>query len=93
MEELNLILEMAEEAMNKALEHLNKSFTNIRAGKANPVMLSSVKVDYYGTQTPLNQVANVNTLMPKPFLFSLGKKYLSPRLKKPLWWPIWVLTP
>ena len=46
MEELNLIMEMAEEAMNNALEHLDKSFINIRAGKANPVMLSTVKVDY-----------------------------------------------
>ena len=61
MEELNLIMEMAEEAMNKALEHLDKSFINIRAGKANPVMLSTVKVDYYGSQTPLSQVANINT--------------------------------
>jgi ribosome recycling factor len=34
---------------------------NIRAGKANPIMLSSVKVDYYGTPTPLSQVANINT--------------------------------
>jgi len=34
---------------------------NIRAGKANPIMLSTVKVEYYGTPTPLSQVANINT--------------------------------
>ena len=34
---------------------------NIRAGKANPIMLSGVKVDYYGTPTPLSQVANINS--------------------------------
>ena len=40
---------------------LEKELLNIRAGKANPNMLSSVKVDYYGAQTPLNQIAKVNT--------------------------------
>ncbi|MEL0298887.1 MAG: ribosome recycling factor, partial [Flavobacteriaceae bacterium] len=44
-----------------AIDHLEKELLNIRAGKANPVMLSSITIDYYGTQTPLNQVANVNT--------------------------------
>jgi ribosome recycling factor len=47
--------------MDAALKHLEKQFVNIRAGKASPAMLGSVKVDYYGSQTPLSQVANVNT--------------------------------
>jgi ribosome recycling factor len=47
--------------MQKALSHLEKSFVNIRAGKANPSMLSGVKLEYYGAQTPLSQVANINT--------------------------------
>ena len=47
--------------MDAALKHLEKQFVNIRAGKASPAMLGSVMVDYYGSQTPLNQVANVNT--------------------------------
>ena len=47
--------------MVKALDHLKKQFVNIRAGKASPSMLGSVTVDYYGAQTPLSQVANVNT--------------------------------
>ena len=51
----------SKESMEKALEHLKKQFVNIRAGKASPSMLGSVTVDYYGTQTPLSQVANVNT--------------------------------
>ena len=82
MEELNLILEMAEEAMNKALEHLDKSFINIRAGKANPVMLSPVKVDYYGTQTPLNQVANVNTPDAQTLSVQPWEKALIPEIEK-----------
>ena len=60
-EEIEFILESAKEAMGKALIHLEKQFVNIRAGKASPSMLGSVTVDYYGTQTPLAQVANVNT--------------------------------
>ncbi|MBB69423.1 MAG: ribosome recycling factor [Flavobacteriaceae bacterium] len=60
-EEIEFILESAKEAMGKAQAHLEKQFVNIRAGKASPSMLGSVTVDYYGTQTPLAQVANVNT--------------------------------
>ncbi len=82
MEEIELIMDMANEAMNKALEHLDKSFINIRAGKANPVMLSSVKVDYYGTQTPLNQVANVNTPDAQTLSVQPWEKALIPEIEK-----------
>ncbi len=60
-EDIKFILDTAKEAMDNAIKHLEKQFINIRAGKASPAMLGSVTVDYYGTQTPLNQVANVNT--------------------------------
>ncbi|MBO6607795.1 ribosome recycling factor [Psychroserpens sp.] len=60
-EDIKFILDTAQEAMDAALKHLEKEFVNIRAGKASPAMLGSVMVDYYGAQTPLNQVANVNT--------------------------------
>jgi len=61
MEELEFILEATEESMVNSISFLEKELLNIRAGKANPNMLSSVKVDYYGAQTPLNQIANINT--------------------------------
>lgn len=61
MEELDLILDEAKSQMQKALEHLDVAFGKLRAGKASPAMLSTVKVDYYGSLTPLSQVANVNT--------------------------------
>ena len=61
MEEITFIIDTAKEAMDKAVKHLEKQFLNIRAGKASPAMLGSVMVDYYGSQTPLSQVANVNT--------------------------------
>lgn len=60
-EDIKFILDTAKEAMDAALKHLEKQFVNIRAGKASPAMLGSVMVDYYGSQTPLSQVANVNT--------------------------------
>lgn len=60
-EEIKFILDTAKEAMDAAVKHLEKEFINIRAGKATPAMLGSVMVEYYGSQTPLNQVANVNT--------------------------------
>lgn len=61
-EELNFVIESAEEMMNNAIAHLEKEFRNIRAGKATPAMLGSVTVEYYGAQTPLTQVANVGTM-------------------------------
>jgi len=60
-DDIDFILDSTKEAMVNALKHLEKQFVNIRAGKASPAMLGSVMVDYYGSQTPLAQVANVNT--------------------------------
>ena len=61
MEEIGFILDSAKEKMEYTIEHLNKVFLQIRAGKAHPAMLNSVLIDYYGSQTPLSQVANINT--------------------------------
>ncbi len=60
-EEIQFVLDSSKESMNKAIAHLEKAFIKIRAGKASPSMLSSVMVDYYGSQTPLSQVSNINT--------------------------------
>jgi|TARA_B110000285_G_C15101024_1_gene605019 ribosome recycling factor len=60
-EELNMIFDMAKESMLESISHLNKELLKIRAGKATPAMLGGVRVDYYGSSTPLGQVANVNT--------------------------------
>ncbi len=61
-EDIEFIIDTANELMQKAIEHFEFELTHIRAGKASPTMLSSVKVEYYGASTPLTQVANVNTL-------------------------------
>lgn len=60
-EEVQFILESAKESMEASISHLKKQLLNIRAGKASPTMLVNIMVDYYGSQTPLNQVANINT--------------------------------
>lgn len=61
-EELNMIVSHAEESMHKAINHLEAELIKIRAGKANPQMVDGILVDYYGSPTPLNQVANVMAL-------------------------------
>ena len=61
-EELTFIIESAKELMQNAIVHLEKEFRNIRAGKASPAMIGNVTVDYYGSQVPLTQVANVGTM-------------------------------
>lgn len=60
-EEVQFILDTAKESMDNAITHLEKALIKIRAGKASPAMLSTVMVEYYGSQTPLSQVSNINT--------------------------------
>jgi ribosome recycling factor len=59
-DDVTLVLEMADDSMNKAISHLESELVKIRAGKANPQMLEGITVDYYGTPTPLNQVGNIS---------------------------------
>lgn len=61
-DEVNFCIEEAKERMEKAISHLESELRIIRAGQANPAMLSGIMVDYYGTMTPLQQVSNVGTL-------------------------------
>ena len=61
-EEVNLAKTEFKEANEKTIDFLDKELSKIRVGKATPSMLQSVMVDYYGSSTPLAQVANVNTL-------------------------------
>jgi ribosome recycling factor len=60
-EELSMIYDEFKESNQKTLNHLENELTKIRAGKASPAMLGGVMVEYYGSMTPLQQVANVNT--------------------------------
>ncbi|MBO0322949.1 ribosome recycling factor [Muricauda sp. CAU 1633] len=60
-EEVKFILDTTKEGMDASISHLEKALIKIRAGKASPMMLSTVMVEYYGSQTPLSQVSNINT--------------------------------
>jgi len=61
MEDNKEIIENVEFNMIAAISHLESELAKIRAGKANPIMLKGISVDYYGNLTPLNQVASVST--------------------------------
>ena len=60
-EEIGFIIDAADKNMRFSIEHLEKELLNIRAGRANPVMLKGVMIEYYGVPTPLSQVSNINT--------------------------------
>jgi ribosome recycling factor len=55
------VIEAAKAQMEKAIDHLETELQKIRAGRANPGMLDSIHVDYYGSSTPLSQIANIST--------------------------------
>ncbi len=57
---MNEILKPFEDSMNKTMDFLVEEYANIRAGRANPHLLDKIRVDYYGTQTNLQGVANVS---------------------------------
>ncbi|MCS7035732.1 MAG: ribosome recycling factor [Saprospiraceae bacterium] len=59
MEDIHRTMTEAQAHMEKAIEHLNHEMVKLRTGKASPVMLQDIVVEYYGSPTPLNQVANV----------------------------------
>lgn len=62
VEDVSLIIDDAKESMQKAINHLEQELTKIRAGKASPTMLDGINVEYYGSPTPINQVANISVL-------------------------------
>lgn len=67
-EEAEFVLDAANESMEHAITHLDREFQKIRAGKANPVMLNGVIVDYYGSHVPIEQTANINTPDPRQII-------------------------
>lgn len=62
-------IDNARHRMDSAIETVRKEFSSLRAGRANASMLDSIKVDYYGTMTPLNQVGNI--AVPDPSLITI----------------------
>ena len=81
-EDLEIIFDLAKDSMSNAISHLEKKLLNIRAGKANPNMLTNVFVDYYGTNTPISQVANINTPDGKTIIIQPWDKTMLPEIEK-----------
>ena len=81
-QEIQKTLESAKEKMNNSILFLEKELLNIRAGKANPVMLNSVSVDYYGNPTPLNQLSSINTPDARSISIQPWEKSLLPDIEK-----------
>lgn len=76
------VLDAASDKMEKAIEHLDNDIGKIRAGKANPKMLEDLKIDYYGTLTPLPQAANINTPDPRTITIQPWDKKMIPIIEK-----------
>lgn len=76
------VFQETEEKMKKAIESLKRELGNIRAGRATPAMLERVSVDYYGTPTPVNQVANVSAPEPRMLVIQPWEKNMLSVIEK-----------
>jgi ribosome recycling factor len=81
-DELQKISAEAELAMKKAINHLEIELTKIRAGKATPSILEGINVDYYGTPTPISQVANVQVLDSRTISIQPWEKNMLPLIER-----------
>jgi len=73
-EDVELIIEETKDRMQKATDHLEHELARLRAGRATPVLLDGITVDYYGVNSPLAQVSNINTPDPKTILIQPWEK-------------------
>lgn len=72
----------AEERMGKSIDALKQAFARIRTGRASPSLLDDIRVDYYGAQTPLAQVANITVEDARSLLISPWEKTMIPVIEK-----------
>lgn len=79
---ISIELDDCKDRMNKAVAHTESELTKIRAGKASPSMLDGIHVDYYGSATPLSQVANVNTTDARTIVIQPWEKNLLGAIEK-----------
>ena len=81
-EELDMIFDEFRSANGKTLVHLENELTKIRAGKASPAMLNGVMIEYYGSMTPIQQVANINTSDARTILVQPWEKNMLSEIAK-----------
>jgi ribosome recycling factor len=92
-EEVQLYIDDAKDKMKKALVHLENELLKVRAGKASPTMLHGVHVDYYGSKTPLTQVANINTTDARTLVIQPWEKAMIDPIEKAIFAANLGLTP
>jgi len=92
-EDISLILEMAEEAMKHGVEHLQKELLRVRTGKASTAMLDGLLVAYYGSPTPLKQVANVSTSDARTIVIQPWEKAMLGPIEKAIFEANFGITP
>ena len=78
------VLRDTETKMQKALEALTREFTTIRTGRANPALVEGVRVEYFGTPTPLKQMANITAADPKMLVIQPWDMNAIPEIEKAL---------
>lgn len=76
------VIEEANKKMEKTIGSLEHDFNNVRTGRANPKILDDIKVDYYGTETPLNQMANISVPEPRLIQISVWDVKAIPMIEK-----------
>jgi ribosome recycling factor len=81
-EDVELIIEETKDRMQKALEHLEHELARLRAGRATPALLDGITVDYYGVNSPLAQVSNINTPDPKSIMIQPWEKTMLGTIEK-----------
>lgn len=79
---MDKVIKSAEDKMKKSVQHLETEFSEIRAGRANPAVLDKVRVDYYGTPTPVNQLAAVSVAEARTLVIQPWDKSLLRSIEK-----------
>lgn len=75
-------MENIENEMNKTIDNLQERFSEVRAGRANPAILNKVQIEYYGTPTPINQVASVSVPEARLIVIQPWDKSLLSKIEK-----------
>jgi len=81
-DELELLTEEAKDRMDKSIKHLEYELSHMRAGRANPLLLDGIHLDYYGSSTPLSQISNINTPDAKSILIQPWEKTMLGAIEK-----------
>ena len=92
-EDIQLILDMTDESMQGGIDHLQKELSKVRTGKASTNMLDGLLVSYYGSPTPLKQVANVSTTDARTIVIQPWEKSMLGPIEKTIFEANFGITP